>query len=373
MKARALQADSIEELEEALEELLEDDITPTLAVVFVAISHDLEQLSRAFAARGIELVAATSSGEFVDDTVYEDAIVGLLLELDRASFRTRLVDGAGKSSREVGEALGRFAAESCARPGLLVFSAGLTADGEQIVSGALEELPADTPIFGGLAGDDLKLHRTSVILGETICHEGALVLVFDQARLELRGVASSGWQPIGASKTVTRSEGNLVYEFDGAPAIDVYKTILHTTDTENMMESELPLLVYRDDGSAVVRTAMMTDHERGALVYAGSVRQGSRVRFASPPGFEISEHAIGEVKAFKGREAPVADAILIASCKGRHLALGPMVEDEIEALHELWERPTVGFFSFGEIGRLTGSGTDFHNNTFSLITLRERE
>ncbi|MCB9755079.1 MAG: FIST C-terminal domain-containing protein [Myxococcales bacterium] len=373
MDARALQADSLDELVEGLDELLADDFRPTLAIVFVAVAHDLEELARVFASREIELVGVTSSGEFVDDTVYEEAIVGLLLAADRASYFTRLVDGAGKSSREVGAALGRFAAESCARPGLLVFSAGLKADGEQIVSGVLDAVDQGAPLFGGLAGDDLTLHRTSVALGESICHDGALALVFDQARVELRGVASSGWQPIGASKTVTRAEGNLVFEIDGQPAIDVYKTILHTTGSEGMMESELPLLVYRDDGSAVVRTAMMTDHERGALVYAGTVRQGARVRFASPPGFEITEHAVAEVKAFQEREAPAADAVLIASCKGRHLALGPMVEDEIEALHELWARPTVGFFSFGEIGRLTGSGTDFHNNTFSLVTIRERE
>jgi hypothetical protein len=35
-----------------------------------------------------------------------------------------------------------------------------------------------------------------------------------------------GWQPFGPARKVTRSEGNVLYELDGEPALEVYKRYL---------------------------------------------------------------------------------------------------------------------------------------------------
>ena len=56
----------------------------------------------------------------------------------------------------------------------------------------------------------------------------------------------------------------------------------------------------------------------------------------------------------------------------RHLAFGPMIDEEILAAYKIWKVPLIGFFSYGEIGRgLTGK-SDFSNETFTLVTLKER-
>ena len=35
-----------------------------------------------------------------------------------------------------------------------------------------------------------------------------------------------GWQPFGPLRTITRAEGNVLYELDGRSALDLYKTYL---------------------------------------------------------------------------------------------------------------------------------------------------
>jgi len=54
------------------------------------------------------------------------------------------------------------------------------------------------------------------------------------------------------------------------------------------------------------------------------------------------------------------------------MALGPMVEDEISAVHKLWEVPMVGFFTYGEIGSVSQGRCDFHNNTLVPVLINEK-
>jgi len=71
-------------------------------------------------------------------------------------------------------------------------------------------------------------------------------------------------------------------------------------------------------------------------------------------------------------DKPNPDAIILFSCKARHWAFGPMLEDEVEEIDKLWDVPFHGFFTFGEIGKNENGNTHFFNETCSLVTLREK-
>src|SRR4030095_10471815 len=109
---------------------------------------------------------------------------------------------------------------------------------------------------------------------------------------------------------------------------------------------------------------------RCSRVYAGTVGEGAKVRFSCSPGAEITEQALGEFRALHAR-VPDPDALILFSCKGRHMALGPLAEDAGGHMQQLCGRPMLGFYTYGEIGRNAAGATDFHNETCVLVTLKE--
>ena len=215
------------------------------------------------------------------------------------------------------------------------------------------------------------MQGTYVFTEAEISRLGVLALVMDGSRIETKGLAVSGWKGIGTTKTITRAEGNVVYTIDDEPALDVYSHYLNINmGDDQTLAAEYPLLVMRDDGTFVLRAAMLINPDK-SMVYAGTVPQGSKVQFSMPAGTEIIDFAIENLSRFK-ESVPNVDAVVLFSCKARNLALGPMVEDEISAIHKLWGMPLVGLFTYVEIGPTTLGRCDFHNETLSLVTLREK-
>lgn len=374
MKARHVVFQGESDLRASLAALVSEEFQPTLAVVFGSVALDLEGAVRVFRAAGLDVLAASSSGEIAapgeaDDCVFEQSLVALILDLPREAYRLQLIDAAGRTSGALGEAAGQWARQAFARPGLIALSAGLMMDGEQVVNGSIRGAGGVLPFFGGLAGDDLRMQQTVVFVQDERSDHGLALLALDQEQVVLSAVSASGWRGIGLEKTVTRAEGNVVFEIDGKPATEVYREYLQMIGQESIpRNAEYPLEVTRREGQTVLRAAMMVDATRQALVYAGTVEQGAHVRFANPPGEEIITCAKEEVDALKRRQ-PAADALLLFSCKARHLALGPMVEDEILHMQQAWQVPLVGYFTYGEFGTTRDGHPDFFNDTCVLVAL----
>ena len=232
------------------------------------------------------------------------------------------------------------------------------------------------PLFGGLAADDLKMENTYVFSSSGATEEGLIGLVLDGDRFEVEGIATSGWQSVGVDKVVTRSEANVVYAIDGEPALDVYRKYFDLDEEVGQQQSiamalgvQFPLSVQRENGTSVLRAPLLSDPESQALIFAGGVPEGAKVKFCIPPSLDIVEQVVEEAATVQ-QCLPEADALILISCKARHAALGPLVEDEIEGLHSLWNAPMLGYFSYGEIGGREPQLCDFHNETCTLVTLR---
>ncbi|NIM97099.1 MAG: hypothetical protein GTO24_03115, partial [candidate division Zixibacteria bacterium] len=258
-------------------------------------------------------------------------------------------------------------------PALMVMSAGLRADGDQIVKGIIDTMERQIPLFGGFAAFDpaimSEVSNTFVFSSSRVFSNGVVALIFDRNAIELQGIAASGWKEIGTPKTITKASGNIVYRIDDEPALDIYNKYLNIGDDPSLA-TEYPLVWIREDGSSVMRAAMWINEDK-SIVYGGTVPEGAKVRFGMSPGFEIIEHAIEQMSKFR-QQVPRGDAIVLFSCRARHLALGPMVEDEISAIRKLWDVPLVGFFTFGEIGPGPQGRCDFHNYTLVPVLIHER-
>jgi small ligand-binding sensory domain FIST len=104
----------------------------------------------------------------------------------------------------------------------------------------------------------------------------------------------------------------------------------------------------------------------------GHIPEGAKIRFSLPPDFDIVVTVIESARNLKEQTLPEADALLIFSCIGRQVTLGPLIDEEIKGLNEVWNIPMTGYFSLGEFGAVKGGKATFHGTTCSWVALKEK-
>ena len=82
MTAKTISGNSTDQLSAALDEYMNDGFRPTLALVFISVKQDREAVSALFRRAGIDMIGATSAGEFIEDHESGGGIVAMLLDLD---------------------------------------------------------------------------------------------------------------------------------------------------------------------------------------------------------------------------------------------------------------------------------------------------
>lgn len=375
MKTKNIQGENLEAVKKAYIKVTDDGFQPTLAIVFCSVVHDRQAITNFFNEHQVDIFGSTTAGEILDSEIFEQSIVIMLLDIKKDHCRLFLK--GSPETLKIAKEMTEFAKETFSNPAIIVVSSGLTVDAEDIIKG-VQKCDVSIPLFGGLAGDDLTMEGSYVFSNESEISPGLLGLIIDRDKINIHGLATSGWDNIGVEKTITKSEGNIVYTIDNEPAVDVFVKFFQFTDSVYdrseivaMNFAQYPLQMKKKNGNTVLRAPMMADVENRSLIFAGGIPQGSKVKFSVPPGFDLVEKTRDSLSVLK-RDVSVADAVIMFSCKARHLALGPMTEDEAGSVRSIWDKPLIGFFSYGEIGTAKDSVCDFHNETCCLVVLKEK-
>lgn len=378
MDVREFLASSAKELEDFVSNLALDGFKPNLAIAFTSTVLDLEEMSGLFNRLEIDVIGYSTAGEIYDGALYDGVTCGLLFSLDQSHYRIFSSEYAEIGAFEAGREIGSAACGAFESPALIIGSGGISVDAEQLVSGLKAGLGGEAPIFGGLAADDLRLETTFIFTREKVTSNGVMALVLDNNIIEVVGLATSGWQGVGMENVVTKAEGNVIYTINDEPALDAFIKYFGYFDNSEVkgkiistISAQYPLQIMRDDGSTILRSPLIGSEEERTLILAGGVRQGDRFKFSISPGFEVIDQTIEEFGDLY-KEVGDVDALVLFSCKGRHAALGPLLEDEISGIYKFWRKPMTGFFTYGEIGPTKKGICEFHNETCSLVLLRER-
>jgi len=352
------------------------EFKPTLAFAFISVGFSFPSLIDLFREQKIALFGSSTGGEILFDNgteyVGNKSAVVVLTDIPFSDFQLHFVNGGKLSSFELGQALGDTIAASFEHSSAIIGSSGILTDGQALVEGVLSKTGNKFVMFGGLAGDDALFEKTFVFTERTISDDGGLVLVFDRDKIELSGMSSSGWISLGAEFTVNRAIGNIVFEINSLPALDMYMNYLNVKEDDLPgIGIEYPFMVKKSDGSSVLRAVTGIDKEQRSLIFAGTVSQGSTVFFSTSPGFEIMENTRDRIISYYN-ENPKADLMLLFSCIARHIALGPLISTEIKLASIKWRKPLVGFFTYGEVGNNKNGNCSFYNQTFTLALIREK-
>jgi hypothetical protein len=379
MNAKTIKGSSPKQISAELSIAMSDGFTPTLGVVFLSIKQDRKQICRILSDHNVSIYGVTTAGEFIDGEVGEESTAILLLDINRKYFVVDFKDSTVENAKLHASEIGKLGLTTFSNPAFIVSGSGVTADGEKIIRGIEEAVGKDVVIFGGMAGDDFTMTGTFVFTNEKDSGHGIVAIIFDADRVKLNGIATCGWKSIGIVRTVTKSDGCWVYTIDNEPALDMiikYMGIPHLDkDKKNEVilniGANFPLQMQVESGSSVMRTAMLGNWSENSFMCAGNVPQGSKIRFTIPADFEVIDQIVSECAEIKERSNFEADAMLLFSCKARHIALGPLISKEIEGLRNVWNAPMAGFFTYGEFGRSAQGRQEFHNITCCWVAISE--
>lgn len=380
MKAKTIKGKTPEEIEAALAEVLADDYKPTLGIVFMSFKLDIDAVCNLLNKQGIQIFGATSSGEFISHEIEENSIVVMLLDMDPAYFNVFFLEAGDQSEYEIAKQIGEEGLRTFENAVFIITSGWSNEmDGEEIIKGIEDGFGGGPTIYGGMAGDDLSLIGPKAFTFGKSSIKGLTALIIDGNKVDVSGVATCGWKPIGITKTVTKSERNIVYTIDDKPALDLVMKYLglnldeQVNNTVFNLGAYYPLQLERENAPAVMRTAQMGNAEDRSLICAGNVPQGSKVRFSLPPDFDVIDTVVEECTEVKKEQLQEADAVIMFSCISRYLSFGVLTSEEIERVSEVWQAPLIGFFSYGEYGKSKRGKHEFHNNTCCVVGLKEKE
>jgi hypothetical protein len=187
----------------------------------------------------------------------------------------------------------------------------------------------------------------------------------------------------GPRRQVTKSAGNVLFELDGEPALDLYEHYLGPEDSKGLPGSALlfPIQVYdaSEPDSSVVRTVLAVDHETRSMTFAGDVPQGWTAQLMRGNFDRLAEGAADAARQARiGLDASEKDHqfSILVSCIGRRLLMGQRTIDETEAAGMELGSDTLrlGFYSYGEISPHAKSGIcGLHNQTMTVTSFAEAE
>jgi hypothetical protein len=327
------------------------------------------------------ILGCSTGGQIINDDVSDDEIAATALRFDATRLRLAREAAAGpESSRTCGEAIGRvLVAKELA--GVFVLSDGLNVNGSELVAGIASVVGEHVPITGGLAGDGARFEETLVGADCEPCKQTVAAVGFYGSAVRIGHGSAGGWDEFGPRRRITHSRGNVLFELDGEPALDLYERYLGEDDVKGLPGTALlfPLRI-RNPGRPdhdIVRTILAVDHKARSMTFAGDVPEGWVAQLMRG---NFDRLAAGAAKAARQategqRDNHSGDRVaVLVSCIGRRLLMGQHTIDEVEAAGaELGaDVSRLGFYSYGEISPHSASGVcELHNQTMTVTTISE--
>lgn len=261
---------------------------------------------------------------------------------------------------------------------VLIFGPGVNINGSALVDGLTSIIGNAVPITGGLAGDGGAFKQTFTLGQEGVSEHGVVAIGLCGNTLSFGHGSFGGWEPFGPARKVTRCEGNILYELDGEPALDIYKRYLGE-HAQGLPASGLlfPFAMLGEDHNAIglIRTILGVDETSGSLTLAGEINVNGYLKLMHASTDKLVNGAEAAAEAAKSLlEAPGESLAILVSCVGRKLVMGTRVDEEVEAVAEIFGSKAVltGFYSYGEISPFTpGTSCKLHNQTMTITYLGE--
>jgi hypothetical protein len=214
---------------------------------------------------------------------------------------------------------------------LFLFPDGITLNFDRLLAGLEGQLKLDRllPLVGGTAGDNLAMKRTYQYYNDQVVFDGAAwALLSGQA--QITWAVNHGCVPVGIEHKVTRCEGNVIYEMDDRPALEVVKDYVTGAGIEDWAATVLTLPLgfnvpgYMQDYDEYIIRGMLggIDDTTGSVTIPTEVSEGTSIWLTRRDYEKLAngvERAAEEIKAQIGDNP--ARLVFQFDCAGRGKAL----------------------------------------------------
>ncbi len=315
-------------------------------------------------------VGCSSNGSSVGDRVSENSISIACSLFERESSQAEILQYAlnGEIARTVAETIAR---EVDKRPWVTAIEI-LTASPEISYTDfydGLKSLRKDVCVFGGVAGQAAEESSTYVFSNERgFSDESVVCVLYGGPDLHAESVKISGWKPLGKTFTVTKAQGNILWELDGLPAFEAYSKYLNIQNDYYFFNNTLEFpLFYTEDNEYLLRSPIACSEE-GALLLSANMKNGSatRITYGDPQSIMDSvKWGVSKLADF------CPDVIYMYSSLARKTFWGDEIaKNEVSPINAI--APAVGCFGAGQFIR-SKKTVKLHNATLVVAGLREGE
>ncbi|WP_439129908.1 FIST signal transduction protein [Polaribacter sp.] len=327
------------------------------------------------------IVFGSASGDISSISVNDDSLTITAIEFEKSSFiikTTNVLDSISKSPID-SLSVGKNLINQLPKEGLkyvFVLSEGSFVNGSQLTKGMNGTTEDNLLITGALCGDGARFEKTLSSYNENPKQGEIVAIGLYGETLEVSFSINSGWTPFGPERIVTKSKGNVLYELDNLPALDLYKKYLGEKSKELPGAALLyPLNVKTDnEKQKIVRSILNINEADNSMILAGDIFEDSKVQLMMTNVDNIvngAEQAALNASELRNNKPELA---ILVSCIGRKLVLDQRVEEEVEEVMEVVGNTTTitGLYSYGEIAPFRGENNcQLHNQTMAVTLISE--
>jgi len=221
----------------------------------------------------------------------------------------------------------------------------------QLIESLSAELDPGFLVGGLTSASDTSFQQQ--VAGEI--YEDGLSGVLLSSQITVVSGLTQGCTPLQARHTITRSEGNILAEIDGRPALDVFKEDIGEALAKDLSRvsgyiyAGLPI-AGSDTGDYLVRNLIGIDPEEKLLAIGDNLEDDVPVMFCRRDGDTAREDMIRMLTDLKKRAGGDIKGGVYYTCLGRGRNQFGEDSEELRLIREhLGDFPLVGFFANGEI------------------------
>jgi hypothetical protein len=347
--------------------------------MFATVGYDQHSLLRVVreATGGAPLSGCSAEGTINRDEADESnfSVVVTAISSDELQWHNGIAKGLSADSRTVGqrvaqELLPHLSADTI---GLFVFPDGLNLTLYNFFAGLEENLPSERflPMWGGGAGNNFSVEMpTYQYCDHEVVTDGVSYALLS-GKAQTSWAISHGLIPLGGARTVTRSQGNVIHEIDGKPAVEVLKEYLPEqalVEDRDWMHYAVSLALcfkapsYMKDEEYVVLGVPGVRMADGSITVQTEVPEGTSLWFSSRDKEKMTtglDRMARQIKDQLGGEKPKLVFQFECMTRGKTML---REQEKLQVLKQFRqsvspEAPWAGFYTIGEIGPV-----EEHNN-----------
>ena len=255
---------------------------------------------------------------------------------------------------------------------------------DEAIKGIESVFDANMPIFGGASVDNMKGINVYALYDEQIIEKGWIAVGFADPSLQVITQVNHGFNVLkGLQLEATRTESNIIYEFNGQPAWKFLTDTLGVPDTSDPLEvmtlgivaEELPDGLEKAYGSKYILRSLFGNPTDTSVAFPAICKEGTKLLLAKRDEkgmFDGVDRITQRIQQVLNGKNPLAVFHIDCLLRGR-FSINRILKDEFINRMQFpicqgEPVPWLGFYSGGEFGMIGGQNW-VHTFTSSLSVI----